>query len=243
MVKKDIENALKDVRQDLRDMRASLEREMRKENREIKASLEFFNKTFEELASLCAGLKKENSELREMNESLQSDCQMLRRQATGHEQRIVELEQYSRNRNIEIKGVPVAENESLPDILDIIGRSVEESITADDIEVCHRVPCRGTSQSNIIVQFCSRTKRDSVLEKARKKRLSTTDFGFRQQAPIFLNDHLCPALKKLLGTAVAKKKDSGWRFVWTRDGKIFGRKTETSRILRISCLADIDKMQ
>lgn len=234
---------LKDVRQDLREMRASLERELRKDNREIKASLDCFNKQFEELTTLCTGLKKENSELQEKNRSLESECQQLRKQAADHEQRMVELEQYSRNRNIEIKGVPVAEGESLPNILDVIGRAVEEPITTDDVEICHRVPCKDTSQSNIIVQFRSRTKRNQVLEKARKKRLSTADLGFSQQAPIFLNDHLCPALKRLLGVAIARKKDSGWRFVWTRDGKIFGRKTESSRILRISCLTDVDKMQ
>ncbi|KAH9373438.1 hypothetical protein HPB48_009483 [Haemaphysalis longicornis] len=159
---------------------------------------------------------------------------MLRRQ-TGHDQRIVELEQYSRNRNIEIKGVPVAENESLPDILDIIGCSVEESITEDDIEIRYRVPCKDTSQSNIIVLFCSRAIRDGVLEKARKMRLSATDFGFRQQAPIFLNDQLCPALKKLLGTAVAKRK--------TRDGALFEQGTVKSSAGKQSHHADIDKMQ
>lgn len=58
-----------------------------------------------------------------------------------------------------------------------------------DIEVCHRVPTRNADATpNIIVQFKSRTKRDSILEKAKKSRLSTQELGFSPGSPLYVNE-------------------------------------------------------
>lgn len=234
---------LKDVQRDLQEMRTSLERDFRKENRELKASIQAFTEKFETMNTRYLELQEENLELKKANASLVGDCAELKKQVRDQEQRIVELEQYSRNRNIEIKGVPASEGEDLPGILDKIAKAVGEPITSADVAVCHRVPCKEPSRSNIIVQFHNRTKRDVLLAKARKARLSVEDLGMSEKGPVFINEHLCPALKKLLGMTVAKKKDKGWRFAWSRDGKIFARKTESSRILRVSCVTDLDKME
>lgn len=40
--------------------------------------------------------------------------------------------------------------------------------------------------------FVRRTKREVVLEKSRKLRLSCTNFDVSSSAPVFINEHLCP---------------------------------------------------
>lgn len=223
-------------------MRTSLEREFRKENRELKASMEMINQCFEEMNATMKAIQKENADIKAQNACLLSECALLKKQVQANELKIVQLEQYSRNKNLEIKGIPMSQDESLPKILQNIGNAIDEPIVQSDVEVCHRIPTKVSTQSNILVQFCSRSKRDAVLEKARKKRLSTSDVGFAQSAAVYINEHLCFELKKLLGMTIAKKKEKNWRFAWTKDGKIFARKTESSRALRIACVSDLDKI-
>ncbi|KAH9367324.1 hypothetical protein HPB48_000953 [Haemaphysalis longicornis] len=135
-------------------------------------------------------------------------CQVLE-----NEHKIVQLEQYSRCENIEIKGVPSIEGESLPAFLHKVGSALGEPVVETDINACHRVPTNDDTVSNIVVHFRSRSKLDIVLEKARKSRVSTTNLDFTHPSPVFLNEHLCPDLKRLLGMTVAKKKEKGWRYV------------------------------
>lgn len=61
-------------------------------------------------------------------------------------------------------------------------------ISPDDIEVCHRVPVgKNHSDKNIVVQSVQRTKRSSVLGKARRVKLTANEFGVKAHAPILLS--------------------------------------------------------
>lgn len=97
-------------------------------------------------------------------------------------------------------------------------------------------------QKNIVVAFAHRTKRAEVISKARRTRLTTQDFGFTETKLVFVNEHLCPQLKKLLGMTVAKKKAMKWKFTWVKQGKVFTRKTEMASVVQISSEEDLAKI-
>lgn len=233
----------KEIKSELKEFREAVERDLRKELREINESLTFINKSYEELKGEVREARSEQKELRAENAKLQSLCQQLTNQVSSSENRILQCEQYSRNFNLEIKGVPMQSDENLTALLKKLGDVTGEAITADDIELCHRVPvAKSPTEKNIVVQFTRRAKRNNVLEKARRMRLTTTDLGLRPQVPIYVNEHLCPELKKLLGQTTSKKRDSGWKFVWVRNGQIFARKMEDSPVVKICCANDLSKI-
>lgn len=234
---------LKEFRQELRDMRAAMEKDLRKEFKELKRSVDFFSTQFDTMATRSSKIEKENAALKKENAALLAECNSLKKMATAHEQRITDIEQYSRNRNVEVKGIPEIANEKLPDILKRLGDVVSEDISEADIDACHRVPRKDGGCANVVVQFRSRTKRDAFIEKARKKRVCTTHLGFPDRSNVYVNDHLCPTLKKLLGQVIARKNEKQWKYAWTRGGKIFARKTDTSRTLRLTCPQDLEKME
>lgn len=90
-------------------------------------------------------------------------CQDLEHQVDINTNRILLCEQYSRNANLEIKGVPVEGNENLTTILGKLGEATGETISPDEIEICHRVPvAKHPSDKNIIVQFVHRANRNSA---------------------------------------------------------------------------------
>lgn len=145
--------------------------------------------------------------LKETQQVLAQEIEALKKKVQESAVKIIAQDQYSRNKNIEVKGIPQERSESLVSILGKVGNVLGETIKQEDIEVCHRIPARNSdSDPNIVVVFQSRAKRDVVLNKARKHRLTTNDIGFPDNQSVYINEHLCPQLKKLLGMTIAKKK-------------------------------------
>lgn len=107
--------------------------------------------------------------------------------------------------------------------------TMREEISSADVEIAHWVPVPNNPRDkNIIVQSVPRGKRDAVLQKARKTCTNRGSLGFAQASIVFVNEHLFPDWKKLLGQAVSKREDASWKFVWVRNAQIFARKDEAS---------------
>lgn len=134
------------------------------------------------------------------------------------------------------------ENEDLATILSEIGNAIHEPISSSDVECCHRVPTRNPDKTNIVVQFKSRAKRDAALKKAKKTRITNRDLGLESTGPVYVNEHLCPALKRLLGMAVKRKYEHKWKSVWTSNGKSYARKNDSSDALQISEERDLARI-
>lgn len=230
------------VRAELKEFRKTFDRDVRNELREIKNSLSFMNKTYEEIKDQMARVLSENQDLRKSNERLEKTCGDQAKQIKILDSRVLHCEQYSRNCNIELKGVPTQASENIMGLLGKIGEKIGEPIAPADVEITHRVPIPNSSEKNIVVQFVRRAKRNAVLEKARRNRVKANDLGFAQSTSVYVNEHLCPELKKLLGQAVTKKKDASWKFVWVRNAQIFARKSETSPVVKIACPDDLAKI-
>ncbi|KAH8019724.1 hypothetical protein HPB51_021083 [Rhipicephalus microplus] len=237
------EDFREELGKEMRDFKTKLERELRTEMREFRKSLEFMNDELEKTKKEQKELLKENKALKEANAKLAADCEMLKKQSSEHEQRLTASEQYSRNRNIEIKGIPLSSDEKLLETLHRVGELLNVPIDESDVEVCHRVVSKNVKDTpNIVAQFKSRSKRDMVLHKAKKMRITSEDFGHSQGTPVFINEHLSPAMKHLLGMAIAKKKAQNWRFVWTSNGKILARKEESAPVVRNRTAQDVEKI-
>ncbi|KAH7959018.1 hypothetical protein HPB49_007327 [Dermacentor silvarum] len=238
-----LEDLKKEIRAKFKAFKDSLERDMGNQLKEIRSSLSFIDKKYDDFLAEIKKVYEENKQLKDENIDLRKRCDILAAQAMAHEGRLIECEQYSRNANIEVKGIPVEAGGKLTEIMSKIGNTIGEDITAADIEVCHRVAVPGNpSAKNIIVQFVHRQKRNAVLNKARKNRFSCEVLGFAAKAPVYVNEHLCPERKRLLAQAINKKRDADWKFVWVRGGQIYARKSESSRALKISNRADVAKI-
>lgn len=243
---KEVAQACDELKREIRserDSRDSFERELRRELRDIKNSLNFMNQKYEEAMGKIKLVMEENRDIKKNNETLLAKCQELAERVSSQEMRLVQCEQYSRKNNIEVKGVPTAANENILSILGKLGEQIGVPINPDDVEIAHRVPVpNNPTHKNIVVQFVHRMKRNVVLEKSRQKRITSKDLDFATSCPIYVNEHLCPELKRLLGQAVSHKKDANWKFAWVRNGQVLARRTETSPVVKISSVADLAKI-
>lgn len=85
-----------------------------------------------------------------------------------------------------------------------------------------------------MVQFSHVANRNAVLEKAKRKKITCSDLQLRSGSVVYVNEPLCPTIKCIFGATVAKKEECGWRYAWTKNGKIFASKTETSSVVQIA---------
>lgn len=222
----------KDIMKALEDFK----REMRLELRSVKDSVKFCSDTCDETKAIGAdarALRQEIAELIKANQALQNENKRLSR-------RVEELEQYTRLNNLEIKGIASAEDPV--DIVKKIGDVLKEPISSHDIDTCHRVPTRKPGETNILVRFVRRDKRHAFLAKARKQRVTINQLGLSGSNAVYVNEHLTEANKQLLGSAIARKKEVAWKFVWTSGGRVFARKDEHADAVKIQEMADLSKM-
>lgn len=221
------------VKKQLDDFR----REIRLEIRTIKDSVKFSSDAADNVAEIMKDMKEirlDMKKLVERNRELEIENQQLH-------QRVDELEQYQRLHNLEIKGLPndCDETTVIKKIVNKLGETLDEK----DIDVCHRVKIPNSVEKNVIVRFTRRSKRNVVLAKARKAKLTTESLGFDGTSKdVYINEHLTAKNKRLLGAAVARKKAIGWKFVWTTDGKILARRGESTPIMHITSLSDVERM-
>lgn len=83
-------------------------------------------------------------------------------------------------------------------------------------------------------------QRDQVLSSYKSKRAGQSGLNIPGVSPrLYINEHLTINNKILFREARLRAKESSFRYVWIKDGKIFVRKDENSRIIHIQDINDI----
>ncbi|KAH7985200.1 hypothetical protein HPB49_026553 [Dermacentor silvarum] len=210
--------------------------------KDVKTSIQFMSDKFDtiqtSLSEVCAELRN----LQREHTTLKKENAELKKELADTRADLIELKQYSRQNNIEIKGLPHDPSERPEAIIQVLGEKLGTKIETAEIDVVHRVPTKEKGKTNVIVRFVSRSSRNKVLQAAKKKRLTTADFGFEGTNAVYINEHLCLENKILLGKATQLRKEKQWKFSWVSQGKILVRKTETSSVIHISRESDLAKI-
>lgn len=170
----------------------------------------------------------------------------LNKKVADLEQRVEEMEQYSRANAVEIQGVPEQKNEDVVSVVMGVGKALDMDITESMIDACHRLGRRTGPNSpppGIIVKFVRRLDKEEILQKRRVKRtLSTRHMNLSMDQPIYINEALTPVRRRLLAEARRIKREKGIKFLWVRGGKIFLRREESAPVVQVTCQADLDKL-
>lgn len=216
--------------------------EMRKELADACESMNHINSVFENFRKNVEGFRQELEEVKSQNASSKIETERLSEELREARKEIVELKQYSRSMNVEIRGLPMVKDEDLRKAVGDIALNLGASVSEGDIDVVHRVRSKDKGKPNVIVKFCTKTARNRLIAAARKKRINSGDLGFEGEEPVYINEHLCVETKRLLTKARQLKKDKGWKFIWVEQGKILMRKVEKSSVLHIASEDDLGRV-
>lgn len=218
-------------------------------------SISFVSQQNEDLNKVISDLKKmlganvaEMKLLREENKNLRQDMNGYVTRIKMLEEENLKQQQWVRLQNLEIVGIPESKEENALDIVMKITDYIGADIQPNDIEFAHRVqPRHATSAArgrNIVVHLKQRAAKDRVLAAARKHRgLTTTDVGVgRESSKIFVNEHLTKENKMLLSSCKQKAKEINYKYIWTKNCRIYVRRNDSSPPLHIASPADLVKI-
>ena len=199
---------------------------------EIKTLREDLSLQVKELNSAVELLKKQNTEKDRVIEALTTQ--------------VNSLDQYGRNKNIEIANIEEKRGEDIEEIVLKLAEKLDVELAAHEIEGAHRLPTRNADKvSPIIVQFASRKKRDQFLDKKKtviSSNLLTGGTSVVGQRKIYINENLAPFYKELFWNTKQRAKDAAFKFVWIKRGRIFVKKNETEPVIHIRAFADLTKI-
>lgn len=216
-----------------------------KEFSDFRSSLEFFSDKIDKSNELMEELRESYKKIKKDNEEIKEENLVLKKSVTVMEQRVRILEQYSRQSNIEISGIPETKGEDMVELLADVGRAVGLELQPERVIAAHRVPTFKRDKTQpIIVKFLTRVDKDIWLQAYKEVRPLTADKinkGF-SKTKVFINEHLSPENKQLLGRAKEVAKDKGYLYVWSREGKIFVRKADKEKCIRVNGFEDLAKL-
>ena len=111
-----------------------------------------------------------------------------------------------------------------------------KDVSMQDIDIAHRDPARKASirPSPIICKFVRRQVKERVMA-ARKEvsKVTPSQLGYGVEVSLLrlgIYDHLSPLNQALLTEAKKVQQAKGFKFCWAKQGSIFLRMTDTSRI-------------
>ncbi|XP_041485605.1 uncharacterized protein LOC121431888 [Lytechinus variegatus] len=202
-------------------------------------SLSFLNEKFEEMKLKAEKIEKENRELKEQNICLQKRFSELTFQLN-------DLDQYHRRVNLEVAGVPERQGEVPERIVLNIAKHISPELAASDFDVVHRLGSKRQADNKarpIIVRFTTRRARNIMYDGRRKlKTLSTKDLGYNSDGKIYLNENLIASTKELMKDVNKARRDAGYKFLWTQNGRIYVRKDEKCQPIIIHSREDFSKL-
>ena len=151
------------------------------------------------------------------------------------------IQQYLRVNNLEIVGLPEAnegENEEtllINALNDLQG--MEYPVRHEDIDISHPLNSNRKDGKPVhVVRFVSRKTKNMILNA--KKRDDNKQYKFRNK-DVYINEHLSKQNRALFAAAQERKRNLDYKYCWTRGGVVNMRKTDNSQIVTISSTDDL----
>jgi regulator of replication initiation timing/histone H3/H4 len=209
----------------------------------MKTSVSYLSGEYDILKEKLDKLCDENNHLKSKVSELERKGLDIGATLKSHNEDVNSREQAAKLYNVEIKGVRESNNESLSNIIESILRVTGCDIDMREVDYIVRTRTReNNAPKPIIVKFLRKITRDTFLACVRNKKrtITTRDIGvIGSPNDILINEHLTLRNKQLFFEAHKLKRELSYKYAWTRNGKIYMRKSEGSRRLYVSSMADL----
>ncbi|CAG9137821.1 unnamed protein product [Plutella xylostella] len=180
-------------------------------------------------------------------ESLEQAIEDLKMELQDRDQDLLE-------NDIQITHIPETKAENPLHLVKVIAVKLGMTLDERDIVSAVRVgalrPAAGAAEGAaaaaararpLAVRLARRATRDELLCAMRVRRgLTTADMGLEGEPKRFyINERLTKLNRQLFGKARDLGKRFSWRFIWTKDGRVFLRQAEGKPSFRIRCVNDL----
>lgn len=220
-----------------------------KEIREFKESLSFLNKSFEELKGEIGNLLKKQNELEKENAALKMLTGSMKQECKALRSNFEYIEREKVSNIAEIAGIPDRENENLFEVVNLMAKNVGFIIDKTSIIGVTRTNKKkkdsassGKYPPDIHIAFANKEMSSKFISIIKKSKMNSSDLGFGRNFKIFAREQLTFYAKQLFYKCLEFKRLKNWKFLWTKDGRIFLREKEGGKCYLITDFADLDSV-
>lgn len=232
-----VEVAIQLFREELQEIRREI-REFRGEFFELRASLPLITARMDDIDR-----RLDDVEERMAANVTDSAVKMLEEAVANLQSELHDRDQERLDNDVLITNVAEGAGESVLHVVNAISSKLGVKLDERDIVCAERLGMRreGGRPRSIMVRLARRVTRNELLRAARVRRGATTaDCGLAGEArPFYINERLTRRNQELFQKVRERCRLASWRFVWTRDGRIFVRRAEGAHSHRIRRETDI----
>lgn len=207
----------------------------------------------EEIMKSLTTLTAEYDDMKVQLNTMAAERESDRRYIRELEERVDRLDRQQCSTKIEIRNVPIKENENKEDLCTIVTETamvLGHTLQSSEIKDIFRTKTK--NDSNIItVELTSAITKDAIIKKARKfnkdnkdNKLNSTHLKIEgPKKPIYLSEKLTLKDQRLYYLARRFADSHAYKYCWTSFGKVLLRKKEGDRQIIIKKEADLDSLQ
>jgi hypothetical protein len=230
-----IRDKIKPIRDNIQAVKAKCD--------QIESSQAFLAEKYDSMLESLQSTKKQVSELDQSLKQKEKKIDELEKVLKEQDVKLDEMHQYSRRDCIEITGIPVTSNDNPKQLTVELGELMGiANISEHHISIAHRLPSTRNVKDRLIAKFVHREMRDEFYRRrgrlagktsndlpliSREYDQSTTS---TRPNKIHINESLTAYRKRLFGKSNHFKRDKHFKYIWTANGKILLRESDSSPI-------------
>lgn len=234
-----------DTKKLIQDISRELKKTFKEELGSIESSMEFLS---EQITTIEQSIKQQANHIKDLenkNQDLQNNNKNLELRVSALEQGMRNYEQQSLSTSLEVDGLPEIPHKDIDKTLDMIAKKL--STDTKELTSSTRLPGKKEKPGPILVQMKSKQAQRQWIDAAKKKSLTVGELMPNASKAVAVNRvYIREALTKHLKTLLYNAKvqlSKSYQFIWCKDGKIFARKKEDSKIYYIRSVEDIKKLE
>ena len=237
---------IKEEISDEKDRLLKIVENIQKIKSDIGKTVDFMSEKFEVIIHESKELKSKVTMLVKENKILNDQLNDMKEETTSLSSQVDFLERNLKGKNLEIVGVPFVKNENVGDLALKVLTNIDPQLNKEDIESARRLMKKDknnvTIYGPILARFKNIGKRNYIFRNKKNLAEARPNLVNGSVKKIFINENLTPKNKKIFYHANCFKKQNNWRFVWTANGMVFLRKTESSDAVLVKNLVDLENI-
>ena len=237
---------IKEEISDEKDRLLKIVENIQKIKSDIGKTVDFMSEKFEVIIHESKELKSKVTMLVKENKILNDQLNDMKEETTSLSSQVDFLERNLKGKNLEIVGVPFVKNENVGDLAVKVLTNIDPQLSKEDIESARRLMKKDknnvTIYGPILARFKNIGKRNYIFRNKKNLAEARPNLVNGSVKKIFINENLTPKNKKIFYHANCFKKQNNWRFVWTANGMVFLRKTESSDAVLVKNLVDLENI-
>lgn len=191
--------------------------------------------------------KKITDEIIQSNTYLQNENEKLKWKIINVQYNIDTQEQQKLENNIIVSGIEQKDGENTNEIIIEMAKSLNINISNDDIENSQRsnkIENNSGLPPEIMVKFKNSDIKVKIMINKKSKKLNTNMFDINKidvtHRAFYINEQLVKTRQFIYKKARDARKNDQIKYAWVRNGEIYVRKTDTSKIIKLKDISQLD---